>query len=228
MSPAQLPLALGQPGGQDFVHFLALDAGKAVERLRRFASAPGAERILLSGPADSGKTHLALACCGLAAEAGHALAYLPLARVDAAMLDAVPPLTLVVVDDACRASEDRARAEALFRLLNRQHDQRTAVLVAGRKLPGDPQQMLPDLVSRLAQMESLALPGHDDAGRLAILLHHAALAGTPLDPPAAEYLLRHHDRRLSSLLDALRQLDRESLARGRRISLPLVREWLAG
>ena len=86
--------------------------------------------------------------------------------------------------------------------------------------------VLPDLGSRLARAEALYLEQPDDAARKSILLHRAARAGIPLEPAAADYLLRHAHRDLRSLLAQLAELDREALARGRRITVPLLREVL--
>ncbi len=67
---------------------------------------------------------------------------------------------------------------------------------------------------------------HGDDARRAILLHRAAHAGIPLEPAAVDYLLRHNARDLRTLMQLLQRLDREALARGRRITVPLLRELL--
>jgi DnaA-homolog protein len=221
---SQLPLALGGLGPPDFEHFWPGADALALSRVQALALNPGADQLLLLGPLASGKTHLLMACCDQARTHGYSVAYLPLARLDADALQEPVNAQLVAVDDADRALTDRATAEWLFGEINRQHDHGRALLLA---MNGNPTEgVLADLVSRLARSEVLRLASHDDPARRAILLHRANQAGIPLDEAAADYLLRHHSRDLRALLLKLAELDREALARGRRITVPLLREVL--
>lgn len=221
---SQLPLALGGLGPPDFEHFWSAEGAIAVARLQALAQRPGADQVLVSGPEGSGKTHLLLATCEAARLAGHSVAYLPLSRLDVAALTEPVDAELVAVDDVDRALGERALAEWLFGQINRQHDRGRALLLAVRGAMEAV--VLPDLGSRLARAEALHLEQPDDAARKSILLHRAARAGIPLEPAAADYLLRHAHRDLRSLLAQLAELDREALARGRRITVPLLREVL--
>lgn len=222
---SQLPLALGGLDTPDFAHFHAGGDALVVARLRALAVAPHAAQVLLLGAPASGKTHLLLACCEAARTAGLAAAYLPLDRIEDAGLDGSVDAALVAVDAIDIAYSDRARAEWLFAQANRQHDRGHALLLAARSLPAS-DAVLPDLCSRLERCERMQFAAHDDEARRAILLHRAAATGIPLEPAAVDYLLRHHSRDLGALLACLRRLDREALARGRRITVPLIREVL--
>jgi DnaA family protein len=221
----QLPLALGGLDAPDFEHFWHGPDALAMARLRALAAAPGAAQVLLEGGTATGKTHLLLATCDAARQNGFSVAYLPLQKLDADSLTEPVDADLVAIDNVDQALGDRALALWLFAQINRQHDRGRALLLAMRA-PADATVVLPDLVSRLALAEKLHLPPHDDAARKAILLHRAAHAGIPLEPAAAEHLLRHHSRDLHALLARLAELDREALARGRRITVPLVRDVL--
>ncbi|HWS25496.1 MAG TPA: DnaA regulatory inactivator Hda [Xanthomonadales bacterium] len=218
----QLPLALSGLGPPDFEQFWAGANTVALARLRALALQPGADQVLLGGAEGSGKTHLLLATCEAAREAGFSVAYLPLSRLEAQALTEPVDADLVAVDDVDRALADPVLAQWLFTQVNRQHDRCRALLLAGRGAAADA--VLPDLASRLARAEAVHLELPDDASRKAILMHRAQCAGIPLEPAAAEYLLRHHARDLRSLLARLSELDREALARGRRITVPLLRE----
>jgi len=218
----QLPLALSGLGPPDFEQFWAGANTVALARLRALALQPGADQVLLGGAEGSGKTHLLLATCEAAREAGFSVAYLPLSRLEAQALTEPVDADLVAVDDVDRALADPVLAQWLFTQVNRQHDRCRALLLAGRGAAADA--VLPDLASRLARAEAVHLELPDDASRKAILMHRAQRAGIPLEPAAAEYLLRHHARDLRSLLARLSELDREALARGRRITVPLLRE----
>lgn len=222
----QLPLALGGLDAPDFAHYWPGGDALVLARLQALARQPGAAQVLLLGAAGGGKSHLLLASCEAARECGVAASYLPLDQIDGASLAEAVDAELVAVDAIDCAYRDRARAEWLFAQVNRQHDRGHALLLAARALPDPAAQVLPDLGSRLLRSERLALAPHDDEARRAILLHRAAAAGIPLDEAAADYLLRHHSRELRALLAHLQDLDRAALARGRRITVPLVRELL--
>ena len=59
--------------------------------------------------------------------------------------------------------------------------------------------MLPAIAAQ-GPFTAVQLAPHDDAARKAILLHRAERAGIPLDPAAADHLLRHESRDLRALL----------------------------
>lgn len=221
---SQLPLALGRLDAPDFEHFWPGADALVLARLRALAAAPGAAQVLLTGGESSGKTHLLLATCEAARAAGYDAACLPLDQLDGADLAEAIDAELVAVDAVDAAFADRTRAEWLFAQINRQHDRGRALLLALRQMPEPGEVVLPDLLSRLMRCEKLSLAPHDDHARRSILLHRAEQAGIPLDPAAADHLLRHESRDLRALLARLKQLDREALARGRRITVPLVRD----
>lgn len=220
---SQLPLALGGLGPPDFAHYWP-ECGLVSTRLQAYARAPAAVQIHLTGPDGSGKTHLLLACCALAESLEHSVQYLPLQRVPLDALQLAGGVDLLVIDDGDRALLEREWALALFAAINRQHDARRALLLASRAGPSAA--LLPDLGSRLALAERLRLDPHTDEARAAILHHRASRAGIPLDDAAVDYLLRHGARELKSLMAQLAALDREALARGRRVTVPLIRQVL--
>lgn len=223
---SQMPLALGGLGSPDFDNFWPARDTLLVSRLRVLAKNPDASQVLLSGHSGSGKTHLLMASCDAARDAGHTAVYLPLARLQLGAASEPLDADLVAIDDVGLAQTERPLAEWLFAEINRQHDRRHALLLALNSEFDPAQALLPDLASRLARSELLRLERHDDTGRKSILMHRAECAGIPLDQAAADYLLRHHSRDLPTLLQKLANLDRESLARGRRITVPLLREVL--
>ena len=225
---AQLPLGFGGWRAPELADFWDEIDPLVLARLRALAVNPGASRILLTGAADTGKTHLLLAACESARASGYDAFYLPLSKFDAEALREPHVADLIAIDEADLAFADRELSEALFVLINRQQDRNRALLLAARNSPEQSQSVLPDLQSRLAQAERLRLSEHGDDARKAILMFRAHRAGIPLDPAAVEYLLRHSARDLRSLMQQLAALDRESLARGRRITVPLLREILAG
>jgi len=220
----QLPLAISGLGPANFAHFWAGTDALALARLRALAEQPGADQLLVSGATSAGKTHLLLATCEAASAKGWRVAYLPLAQIEPDALSEPLDADLIAVDDVDRALGNSTTAHWLFAQINRQHDRARALLLALPDSSDPALAVLPDLASRLASCERLPLSNPDDSARKSILLFRAEQAGIPLDPAAADHLLRHHTRDLRALLAKLAELDREALARGRRITVPLLRE----
>lgn len=221
---AQIPLALSTPELPSFDNYWHPADGDPRLVLRQFLDRAQGGSLWLQGPPGSGKTHLLLACAAAAAERG--ALYLSLAQIDAAALSEVEaPLLALDQIDAIASQPDLE--SALFAVLNRAHDRHGLVLMAARSAPEALPFTLPDLRSRLQWASRLRLAAADDDMRRGILLDRAARRGIPLDGSAIDYLLRHAPREIGALLTLIEALDREALARGRRISLRLVREWLA-
>lgn len=75
---AQLPLSLRWPAQQRFDTYLPGENGVAVALLRAAAQSVDAPWVFLAGPPGCGKTHLLLAACAAASDAGRSAQYLPL------------------------------------------------------------------------------------------------------------------------------------------------------
>lgn len=215
----QLALALPGIGGATFDNFDAAPGAVAKLRLQALAQSPAEHMVLVLGPSGCGKTHLLLATAEAARDAGHRVAYGSLSNALANEWLQAASGDLVIVDDVDRA--DRKTAEALFALINRQHDRRRALLASAAALPDPPP--LPDLQSRLLRAEQLVLPGVDDDARRQILAHRAAQAGIPIEPAALDYLLRRAPRDLAGLMRLLDTLHQRSLEDQRRITVPWLR-----
>jgi DnaA family protein len=82
--------------------------------------------------------------------------------------------------------------------------------------------MLPDLRSRLGNLTIYQLPRFDDAEIEALLAFRAARRGITLAPDVLSYLLARAPRSVPAIMSLLEELDREGLARGRAITVPLI------
>ena len=76
----QLPLALRAPADQRLERYLRAPSG-LLEQLQSLASGDSGGALYLQGSAATGKTHLLLGSCALAAALDRQAAYLPLANV---------------------------------------------------------------------------------------------------------------------------------------------------
>jgi len=209
----QLALDLLQPAAPTLSNFVVGRNAEAMAMLRRLRT--GGERIVyLWGETGCGRSHLLAA---LAAEAG-ATWWTASAAVDE------PGISLV--DDVERL--DGAAQVALFNRINTVRACPDAACVAAGPLPPAQLPLREDLRTRLAwglvyQVQPLA-----DEDKVAALRTQAAARGLALGDEVASYLLHHLPRDMRTLAAALDALDALALAQKRALTLPLVRQWLAG
>ncbi|MFT4198045.1 MAG: DnaA regulatory inactivator Hda [Pseudoxanthomonas sp.] len=229
MSVPQLPLALRYPPEQRLDSYVHAPPG-ALALLRALATQAGADWLYLSGAPGSGKTHLALAACAAAEEAGRSASYLPLAAARsrlAAALEGLERRALVALDGLEAVAGERADEVALFDFHNRARSAGTGVLYTAALAPAALGLVLPDLGSRLAQCTRLGLQPLDDAGRAELLRDRAQRRGLVLEDAAVEWMLTRTGRETGQLLALVERLDRASLAAQRRVTVPFLRQVLA-
>lgn len=225
---AQLPLSLRWPRRQRFEHFHVGINAAAVAATRVLAVQHGAPWLYLSGPAGSGKSHLLLAACQAASEAGRSAQYLPLKtlRDHAAVIRGVAGSEFLALDNLDALAGDRDAEHALFDLYNRARAEGTALIFAAEYVPAHLPIALPDLRSRLGACTQFALKPLDDTERREVLKSQAALRGIELDETVLDWLFARYVRDLGALLDLLDRLDQASLAAQRRITVPFLRTFL--
>jgi DnaA family protein len=225
----QLPLALALPRHARFETYVPGANRAAAEHAR--AVALGAPDVLwISGPEASGKTHLLQAACREAASGARRAMYVPLAEdaLEPAILAGLESVELLAVDDVERVAGDPAWERQLFVLLNELAARRGGLLLASRSSAAATGFRLPDLASRAAGAVAYRLQSLADTDRLTALLAHADARGLELERDVAEYLLNRVDRDMAGLARWLERIDRASLAEQRRVTIPFVRELLAG
>lgn len=213
----QLPLRF--PLRERFVwrRFVAGANAELVERLR--APQDGFMCCWLWGAPGVGKSHLLQALCR--EEGG---VYLP--ATETRGLDGLEAFERVCIDDVDAWFGDRRAEEALFHLHNELFARGHALTVASRRPPREAPFALPDLASRLRGAAIFEVRPLTEAGTAAALVHAAADRGIELGDDAVRYLLLRTNRDLATLLTLLDAIDGESLASGRRVTVPLVKRAL--
>jgi DnaA family protein len=222
----QLPLAWPAPASHRFEHFDRTGNEQALAHLQALVDAPDGPPVLLAGGAGVGKTHLLVASATQAREHGRSAAYLALSRwsdFDADALAALAGHDLLAIDEIERVAGQRTAEVALFDLYNRAHDSGATVLLAARDVPARLPVVLPDLASRLRAATVLTVQPLPEPERRRLLQRRAQARGFELDEAVLDFLFRRYRRDLPALLALVERLDRESLARQRRVTLPLVR-----
>ncbi len=228
MSVPQLPLALRYPPDQRLESFIGAPDG-ALAQLRAAAVGAAQDWLYLSGPAGTGKTHLALALCAAAEQAGRGPAYLPLLAAAGRLRDALEALEgrdVIALDGLDAIAGQRDDEVALFDFHNRARAAGVTLLYTASAAPDALGLVLPDLRSRLSQCGRIVLTPLDDEGRAAVLRTRAVRRGLALDEAAIDWLLTRTGRDLGGLVQLLDRLDRESLAAKRRVTVPFLRKVL--
>jgi DnaA family protein len=225
----QLPLALRWPAHQRFVAFVAGENGVALDLLLRAATEASQSTIYLSGSLGSGRTHLLIATCAAANEAGRSAQYLPLATLRAnapASIRAFGGSDLLALDDVDAIAGDAAAEHALFDLYNRCRADGATLLFAATAPPTQIGLALPDLVSRLSASTQISLKPLAEDERRELLRDRAAARGIEIDDAVIDWLFAREKRDLASLLAVLDRIDSASLAAQRRVTVPFLRKML--
>ena len=224
---AQIPLALKFERHASFESFVAGANLAAMEHVRSIAGGGRPESVWLAGPDGTGKTHLLAAGCRAAGDAGAGAMYLALdAGADPAVLVGLDAVDVLALDDLDRVAGLAAWEQALFAVFDARL-QRGGLLLAATGRPQDCGFGLPDLVSRANATSIYRLAPLDDRELASAVTRQAELRGLDLDAAAASFLLQRLRRDLTELTAWLDRIDRVSLARQRRVTIPLLREIIA-
>jgi DnaA family protein len=226
---AQLPLALRWPAQQRFDAFVPGENGVAVDLLRRAAVETAQTSLYLSGNLGSGRTHLLIATCAAANEAGRSAQYLPLATLHAnapASIRAFGGSDLLALDDVDAIAGDASAEHALFDLYNRCRAEGATLLFVASAPPAQIGLTLPDLVSRLSACTQIALKPLTEDARRDLLRERAVARGIELDDAVVDWLFAREKRDIASLLAVLERIDSASLAAQRRVTVPFLRKML--
>lgn len=199
--------------------------GAANERARAWIGRwPGwpEGRLVLWGPAGSGKSHLAAIWrrrSGAVAIDGASLAVLAPEAAPAMPEDAAA----ILIEDADAAPQGRA----LLHLINAAAEAGTSVLMTGRQPPARWQVTLPDLRSRLAAMAAVAIATPDEALVKALLAKLLADRQVSLRPALLGWLALRLPRDFATVQALATGLDRACMAAGRGMTRPIVAAALA-
>lgn len=225
----QLPLGVRLPDRAVFASFLVARNREALEHLRRVAGGEAAGATFLCGPASAGKTHLLQATCTQAAESRRA-GYFPLAELAAlgvGVLEGLPQLECVCIDDLEAVVGRLQWEQAIFALLREVEETGGALVLAARSPPALLPWALADLGSRCAAAAVLQLRALDEAQQQEALQLRARLRGLELPQETSRWLQRRYPRDMRRLYGLLDTLDEAGLAAQRRLTVPFIREVLA-
>lgn len=203
-------------GREDFLVGPSNEA--AVAMIDAWPNWPG-PAAALSGPAGSGKTHLAEVW-----RAAAGAVRLDLSALGEADLPALVAQRAIILEDLATLSDREERA--LFHLLNLVREEGAALLLTSRAAPGHIEVRLPDLASRLRALPHAELGAPDDALLAGVLVKLFDDRQLRVAEPLIAYVTSRIERSISVLRDVVEALDRASLSGKRPITVPLAAEVL--
>ena len=216
--PRQLALALPVEERLDLEDFLVGSSNEAAFAVVDVWPDWPEKVHVLTGPAGTGKSHLA----AIWAEKAGAT------RITAALLhendpEALAALPALLIEDADRAG---LAENAFFHLLNAVRRTGTPVLITARASPDLWGVRTADLLSRLRLAPHVALETPDDALLGAILVKFFLERQIVVDTALVEFLRARVERSVPAMRALVERLDNEALARGRRVNRALAAEIL--
>lgn len=227
----QIPLPISLPERAIFDNYLATDNLLLFNALKDvFSPIYHDQQVFLWSNYRVGKTHLLQAVCHLAASKNKQIAYIPLqelAASDPAILDDLEGLDAVCIDDVHLVVGEQLWATQLFRLINACRDKNTVLIISSAEHPREMSLPFEDLRSRLVWGAVFHVKRLSDSDLLSSVYARAKEKGLDFPVDAAEYLVKRFTRDTAELLEFLDQLDHESMAQQRRITIPLIKSVLA-
>jgi DnaA-homolog protein len=191
----------------------------------RMASMTGL--LYLWGRPESGRSHLLQARCHEATVEGREAIYLPApAAHQPDILRDLELVGTVCVDDVDSVLGDDQWEAALFHLINGALAQGGFLCLCGASPASQLKVNLPDLASRLRGAMSLETNPLTDDEKLAVLQARARGRGFDLPLEVGRYIMDRSPRGMQNLISLLERLDAATLARQRRVTIPLAREAL--
>ena len=214
----QIPLDLGHRAATGREDFLVGESNReAVAWVDDWPNwrAPG---VVIHGPAQSGKSHLAAVWRARANAREVSAALLRVAAVPEVLASA----TAIVVEGADVMQDERA----LLHLYNLVVERRGHLLLTAATPPSRWGIALPDLRSRMTALPAIALGPPDDALFAALLVKLFADRQVIVPPEVIGYLAVRLERSMAAAAAAVAVIDRGALALRRPITVPVVREIL--
>ncbi|NQZ08102.1 MAG: DnaA regulatory inactivator Hda [Algicola sp.] len=230
--PMQLALPVTLPDDEVFASFYHGENRQLVEHLNEVLGKTERQFsfTFLSGTNQSGKSHLLYASCVEAQELGLTNILLPLdqlIQMKPQVLDGIDSYDLICVDNFELIGGNDAWEKAFFYLFNLLDAAGKTLIVAAKGLPDTLNIKLPDLISRLNWGVTYQLKYLNDADKVKALQVRAKLRGLELSLEAGRYMVSRLTRDITSLIDALDQLDKASIALQRKLTIPFIKDTLS-
>ena len=220
----QIPLDLSMRaamGREDFL--IGRSNAEAVGWIDRWPSWP-APILVISGPAASGKTHLA-AVWGKLSEA---VFVSPEALVEQSAEQIAEQGETIVIDGIDLWIGDRDAETTLFHLYNIFREEQRTFLVTSRMNPTNSDFVIADLASRFRAAPHAEIRAPDDMLLGSVLIKLFTDRQLKVGNEVISYILPRMERSFVAAHDIVENTDKMAYAKKSKITIPLVRQVLAG
>ena len=199
--------------------------------LEQTITGKGERFLYIWGGLAGGKSHLLQGACQYFTQQQSTAIYLPLHLLKEwgpESIEGIANQALIAIDDIDAISGNAEWEKALFDLYNQVYDNGVSIIITSNNTaPAASTIALADLRSRLNWGLVIQLKELDDAGKMLVLQEQARKRGFDLSDPVALFLIHRCTRNMNDLQRILDELDRESLAAQRKITIPFVKSILA-
>ena len=185
--------------------------------------------LFLYGIAGTGKSFLLQSLCNHYTDCKKTSLYIPLNEVkeyESSFLDSLEELDLICIDEIDSISKDNDWEVAIFNLINNCLMSKCRLIFCSRLNPSSLQFNLKDLFSRIKKIDHLELlpvKEHNLKDALKFIIEQRSLE---IGDSEINYLMTHSTRSLSNILEIIDELDQQSLKLKRRITIPLIKEFI--
>ena len=232
----QIPFAFPLRSRATFSNFVVENNAELVQSLTALknpglnpAIPPGAARtVWIWGEAGLGRTHLLNACCHWFNTKQAKVAYIPTAdwQSQGDSFAGYQGFDLVAIDDVHLCLNKEQAERDLVELYQAMQNTSGYLLLSADRPPGKCTYAFKDLASRFTSAETYQLSALSDPGKMQVMQSQAAHRGIELEEEVARFMLTRCSRHLSDLIKLLDELDQQSWARKRKLTIPFLKEVL--
>ena len=224
--PGQLSLPVHLDDGATLANFFVPENGTNAAALQAVKD-DIFQSVYFWGGIGAGVSHLLQAACQRASVEGRSAIYLPLKQFlqqsAEDVLVGLESMNLVCLDDLDSVVCDSKWAEQVFHLFNRSESTGCQLLFGAKVSPTNIETPLADLRSRLSSLLVHKIKKLSDDESVQALRFRARLRGMEMPSAVAEYLLATYSRKSSHQFAALDKLDKATLAKKRKLTVPFVK-----
>jgi len=229
---AQLTLAVQLPDDETFDSYKSDVNQTVVAQLQHFIQHDSLtdntpNSFYLFGINGVGKSHLLHACSAYVASLGKTslcLSFSELKDLSVEVLDGLENIDLICLDDIDVIATEQQWQQAVFDLYNRLAEQNKRLIITGNQSAQQLGMTLPDLVSRLSWGFTEQVKALTDDEKVVALQFRAQQRGLLLSDDVVNFLLNRLSRDMASLIESLDVLDKASIQKQRKITIPFIKE----
>ena len=185
--------------------------------------------LFLYGIAGTGKTFLLQSLCNHYTDCEKTSLFIPLNEVKeygAGFLDSLEELDLICIDQIDSIAGDDIWEVAIFNLINNCLTSKCRLIFCSRLNPSSINFNLKDLFSRIKRIDHIELLPVSENNLRDALKFITDLRSLEIGDSEINYLMTHSTRSITNILEIIDELDLLSLKLKRRITIPLIKEFI--